>query len=764
MAEESKAKRLDTALKRFKLAVSDTEQRERDAQALKFAAGDQWPDWVRQQRKGDPPGTPNGVGARPCLTIDQLTQPVAQVVNAQKNAHLAVKLIPKQSNPQSRKVADVREGLIRNIQVESRAGIAMDWAFERAAECGRGYFEVRKVWADDPQHPFDQNLIISRILRQDCIAFDPFAEQPDYSDADYAFKWVDMPEARFERDYPKAKLSSAGGSELQALSETYPSWVAGDEEARTYRVAEYWYASYDKGDTYALIETPQGDQVVRKADVPEGASVIQERTVWERSIDWCKITCNEILEETPWDGQYIPIIPVIWKERNLNGRRMWSGIVNSSAQDAQQGFNFMWSAAVETWGLAPKAPRELDPGQIEGFEQFWNQANTRNFPYLPRRSFEPLSGRPYLPIEHNQFDLSKMNGAMILLSQAKDNVHATTGVPPVALGNLDPHERSGKAIRALQQVSDQGSSNGLDNLATISLTFLGMVLNDLLEYVYDRPGRVARILGDEDEPSDVILNQPFTRDPQSGQAQPVPQTPGQPMPPNTEFYNLSEGEFAVTVSVGKSTNSRREETASAIAQLLDAAPQMAPMISDIWVGNMDFPGAQKIADRLKMMLPPQLQQQVGQQDPKVQLQQLQGQMQQAAKQIELLTKVTQEQQEAIQRETWKEDAETKRLAMKLQSEEKRSEQQTLAKLADTEAKVNAQGAQAMVSEEYAAISGHLDRIHEMLMLQHQSAQQGALSAQEHGQNLEAGEQAGDQQLASQAQQAALQPPAQNGGG
>jgi hypothetical protein len=51
---------------------------------------------------------------------------------------------------------------------------------------------------------------------------------------------------------------------------------------------------------------------------------------------------------------------------------------------------------------------------------------------------------------------------------------------------------------------------------------------DLIPYIYDRPGRVARLLDAEDNPRTVMLNAPFTMNPQTQRPQRAPMPPQGP--------------------------------------------------------------------------------------------------------------------------------------------------------------------------------------------------------------------------------------------
>jgi hypothetical protein len=245
------------------------------------------------------------------------------------------------------------------------------------------------------------------------------------------------------------------------------------------------------------------------------------------------------------------------------------------------------------------APYVLDPEQIEGYEAYWSQANTRNFPYLPARSFT-RDGRPFLPIQRNVAEPA-IQAVTLAAHEAKDDIHATTGVPPVALGQLDPHERSGRAIQALQGQAEVGTSGFLDNLASMSMPYEGKVVRDLIPRIYDRPGRIVPAVGIDEKRRQVMIGVPFVQ--QGGQ--PVAAHPDDPA---AELIDLKAGAYSVAVTIGKSFTTRRQETAAVIGELMQVIPpEMAAAIAPAWLEEQDYPGAKKIAAIAKTALPPALQ-------------------------------------------------------------------------------------------------------------------------------------------------------------
>jgi hypothetical protein len=526
MASKAQADVLALARSRFELAAdAESEQRKREEDDLRFAAGEQWPDDVRAARGGQVvDGVP--IPARPMLTVSKVDQPVQLVINQARNARLGIEIHPD-SEDATDETAEVLQGLIRHIEVRSQADQARNWAFERSVKCGRGAYRVLKDYADDSGEDFDQELVIERILNQASVYLDPYAQKPDWSDGEWAFIGGFMPADRFKREFPDSLLAGQLNDTFAGVGDDAPRWMGeGPDGQPTVRVMEYWVVEREAAERVAYLD-PRGALVSVWADeVPDDIppeAIQQRREAERRTVKWFKLNGIEILDEQEWDGRYIPIIPVIGREQNIDGVRTFTGVIGP-AKDAQRLLNYAISTAVETVALEPKAPFIGYEGQFEGHENAWAQANIRNFPYLEVKP-TTLGGQP-APLPQRTQAGSQLGPSLALVQQASDYIQATTFVYDPSLGD-SRGSRSGRAVMALQQQSDEGNSNYLDNLAQVSMMYEAKVLLDLIPRVYDRPGRVARILGRDDTPSRVILNAPFEMQGKT----PVPAPPGGPPRP-----------------------------------------------------------------------------------------------------------------------------------------------------------------------------------------------------------------------------------------
>ena len=74
-----------------------------------------------------------------------------------------------------------------------------------------------------------------------------------------------------------------------------------------------------------------------------------------------------------------------------------------------------------------------------------------------------------------------------------------------------------------------------------------------------------------------------------------------PAPPPTKHYDLRKGIYSVAVSIGKTRQSALQEGAEEIGQILQAQPQLMPILGPTYMKYRTFPGHDELADILKKM-------------------------------------------------------------------------------------------------------------------------------------------------------------------
>jgi hypothetical protein len=582
---------LATMRTRLTMAISAlSESREDELDDLKFYAGSpdnhwQWPADVLATR-----GAVQGqtINARPTLTINKLPQHVRQVTNDQRQNRPSGKVIPADDNADP-EVAEIYNGMVRHIEYISDADVAYDTACENQVSYGEGYIRVITEYCDDTS--FDQDIKIMRVRNSFSVYMDPTIQDPCGSDAKWCFITEDVTRDEYERMFPDASpISSLENSGVgdQSLN----VWINED----TVRIAEYYYVEYDKaqlnlypGNVTAFEGSPEAKQLAQM-----GVKPIRTREVDAKRVRWCKTNGYEFLEKRDWVGKWIPVVRVIGNEFEVDGRLYVSGLVRN-AKDAQRMYNYWVSQEAEMLALAPKAPFIGYGGQFEGYENQWKTANTQNWPYLEVNPDVTDGNGAVLPLPQRAAPPLPQTGLIQAKMGASDDIKSTTGQYDTSLGATS-NERSGKAIMARERQSDTGTYHYVDNLAR-AIRHVTRQLVDLIPKIYDTQ-RVARIIGVDGE-TDMVKIDPM-------QQEPVKKIVNQQGIEIDKIYNPSVGKYDVVVTTGPSYMTKRQEALDAMGMILQSNPQLWQVAGDLFIKNMDWPGAQEMAQRFARVIDPKV--------------------------------------------------------------------------------------------------------------------------------------------------------------
>jgi hypothetical protein len=365
----------------------------------------------------------------------------------------------------------------------------------------------------------------------------------------------------------------------------------------------------------------------------------------------------EVLQEQEWAGKWIPVIRVVGNEFEVDGRIFVSGLVRN-AKDAQRMYNYWVSQEAEMLALAPKAPFIGYGGQFEGYENQWKTANTTNWPYLEVNPDVTDGMGATLPLPQRAPPPLAQTGLIQAKMGASDDIKSTTGQYDSSLGATS-NERSGKAILARERQGDVGTYHYGDNLNK-AIRYATRQLIDLIPKIYDTE-RIARIVGVDGEVSMVKIN--------PDQPEPVKKIVDQTGIVIEKIYNPSVGIYDVVATTGPSYMTKRQEALEAMAQILQGNPQLWSVAGDLFVKNMDWPGAQEMAKRLAKTIDPKL---MSETDEDPALQAAQQQMQAMGQEMEQMHQMLQNVGKSIEMQDLERkdfeaqikmfDAETKRLS------------------------------------------------------------------------------------------------------
>lgn len=684
-APDPNAELLALALKQFRISAdAENTLRANQLEAKKFAGGEHWDPVIKARREAD---------GDPCLTFDLLKPQIKQITNQQRAMRPAINVNPV-DNGADPETAEVFQGVIRHIETDSDADDAYDQAGKDQTEIGRGWFKFRTEYCDpEDGETVDQKIVIDRVRNPFSIYRDPAAMKRDYSDGKFLFETSDwMPEDLRER-YKDAKFTSV--DDFSGLGDDAAHWIQGER----IRVALWWRVSTNR----RLLQLGAG----------------KTRPVTTRTVTCRVITGREVLETYEWAGKYIPYVPVIGEEIDLEGKVEYRGVV-WGAMSPSRAFDYTKSKTIEVIALAPLAPYVAAEGQLEGHEAQWQQANRKKFPVL---QYKPVGlGGDREPPPRRDYGEPPVQALNVESAEAQNLIRMATGF----FNPLDrPKEESGVALRERRQQGEHGNSDYLDGLAR-GIRFGGRILLDLIPKIYDVP-RVMRIIGKTNQEKRVVVHAGNGEAAQDLQQEGI-----------AGIYDLGAGVYDVTVTVG-STETARQEFVEQVGELFQAHPEVFQVIGDLYFEHMDMPGAKQIAERLKKTLPPNLQDQ----DPGSPAS-AQAKASQLEQQIQQMQQALQEATQAVATDQAKQASalEIKRMDLEFQREKLKAESETKITVAELGAKIERI---ALFLEERARLGVEAEqaqaRSHEV-----------ALNDRQHAQGMEASA-AGSEQAMAQAEHA-----------
>lgn len=616
--------------------IAEAKERFRRCQTWESTARNNWKADVRFgmgdainlfQWQGDAIDSRNAAG-KPCFTINRTRNYCMQIINEAKQNKAQVEVRPV-GNGASFQAAEIIEGIVRHIEYISNAEEAYEKATFDQVFGGIGYWRIVTDYADDDS--FDQEIFIRRVPDALSVYLDPYIQQFDGSDAKFAFVFDDMDKDQFKKSYPRYANAI---SDLPFAIETHDDlWLREDRV----RIAEYYRKRMVKD---VLHNMPDGT-TVRESDVEDKAlldmvrqSSQRKREIERPQVEWYLIVGDRVVEQSIWPGKYIPIVRVVGIETVIDGQLDRCGHVRNLL-DSQKSLNYYISAGIEYVAAQTKSPFIADVKSIEGVEEYWRDANLKNYSVLPYngRSDDGQEIAPPHRADPPVYAAAFLDGMKVSVEE----MEMVSGQPPAALGEPS-NERSGKSILERQRAAANSTYHFVNNLSN-AIRFTGKILIDLITggVVYDTP-RIMKILAQDGALQTVQL------DPNAQQAhQPMQALDQESFDPQqiAAVINPTIGAYDVVAEIGPQYTTRRQEFVNATMDILAQNESLTPLIGDLVFRNMDFPGAVEIADRMRRNLAATNPAAVGNQDPQVVMLQ-----QQLAQQHQIMQQMAQELQQS----------------------------------------------------------------------------------------------------------------------
>ncbi len=563
------------------------DQRLQIAQDLAFSDPSdpqQWDDTIKRARETDPGGS------RPCLVHDQTGQYVANVAGQVEQRPPALHAIPVDGGA-DKKVAEQMDGFFRHVEHTSRAQQHYARALTSAARAGVGYLIVRPEYVDRAMGYQEPRITCEPDPLK--VVFDPWSVELDGSDATDGFVLTSLSQPTMRRMY-------GDKVELVSFTDDDRRFVRDDRESVV--IADYWHVenkstnmlivsdlAKDPNDEFSIPEDQYWEQS-KRADF--SLQVAQDngrpRTYTDKSkcVKWSRMSGAAVLtKETEYPATGIGIVPVYGYVGWANGRMKYCGIARR-ARAPQQSYNYHISELHAYMATAPRSPWLASKRAVRGVEAIWDRASVDTRAWMPWNDVDEdgqIAPPMRSPVSTNL--ANHQQGA----EQALKDIQASIGMYQANLG-APSNEQSGVAIDARKEQGEASTAHFPSHLAA-ALGQVGKLIMEMVPRLIDTK-RQIRILGIDETPGQVTVD--------PGQKEAMVQTPqGLSINPNV-------GRYDVRVVVGASFTTQRSQAQQAFTEMMRAAPQLMPAIAPLWAQTLDVPHADKLAQVLTAVAPPEV--------------------------------------------------------------------------------------------------------------------------------------------------------------
>ena len=536
---------------KFKSFLSNTstlysEQQEFTAWGLRFASGRQWEDGVIERRSND---------NRPSVTNNWVRPYGNRIINPIRKNPLRpkIKLADKE-------LTEIIQGKINDIDVNSRSKEAVECAMESQVFGGMGFIRVSTDYIDNEN--LEQKICIDKV------------DNPAqcWLGAHQEIDGSDAREGAFMSYITKDMAIEKWGEEVAKASsydlDIYGAWAVPSgsiADATYYHIKEksHWRYFFEDGSFFDEIP----DNVEKEEFL---AYVTNKRRVSENVVECHRFVGNAIVEHTTLPIEYIPIIPVYGDRLYLEDtdNRKWGGI-SYWLKDSQQAYNYYKSNELELVSKAPKSPWLVAEGQLEGYEDDWDNANTSSVPYLTYKPTSLLQQPVSPPFRaDNQAQTQGLMQSAMAISQ---DMGSLIGVTLGMMGEMQGANESGVSVFQRNTMGELSTIQYPDNVEQ-SMTQVYRIVLQLMPYVHDTLQRHAI--------RDERGNRTFVE------------------------LNLSElltkevlKDAEIGIIGGSMRESKRRADAQAVLELSQMFPEKTAEALDLYVGMLDLENGDEFIKR-----------------------------------------------------------------------------------------------------------------------------------------------------------------------
>lgn len=523
-----------------------------------------------------------------CFTANKMKDTVNKIAGEQRKnkPDLQVRSLTGKATQEQ---LDLRSDLVRSISYKSQNDLIYQAAFKQALLMGWGAFQIDIDY--ESNNSFNKIIKYCMVPDPQLTSFDPMALMPHKGDGDYCSRQYLFGREQFAATYPYV-LNPVSYSDPRMLLDY--QWETRDTIVVCDYFVKEWYSFklYKLSNGIAVSEKQWEEmqpiiKIQRELakdtkvvgdiigqNIPE---IIGERQSQDYKIMHYRLIKDRIIDFSLWPSKHLPIIFVDGNSHFIEGRQYTSSFIHDS-RDAQKMANYILSERATEIKNRRREQWMGTPDNIIGNEQMWRNPETQNGILIAKP--DPKTGA--MPIKSSAWQLSQE--LLVEYQSAGQDIREILGFNESQ--EIQGRDISGKARRERKIEGSMAAYVQFDNLNQ-AIEQGGRVVLDLLPYIIGEDERHMVVSKKDGKSESIILNKKNSDGSIENQ--------------------IESGDYDIEISTGPSFAVQKEIALEFLQQTIAAAPdKILPLVADLWAKNLDVQFMPQIAERFKVLVPPEI--------------------------------------------------------------------------------------------------------------------------------------------------------------
>jgi hypothetical protein len=323
-------------------------------------------------------------------------------------------------------------------------------------------------------------------------------------------------------------------------------------------------------------EIAKESSVVGDLILKEIPYIVNKRQSQDYNIMHYRMIKDKIIDFTRWPSKQLPIIFVDGDSQYVDGKQYTKSFIHE-ARDAQKFINYVGSEVAAEIKNRRREQWVGTPDNIIGNEQMWRNPELQMGILIAKP--DPKTG--LLPQKVSPWDMSQE--MLMQYQRGNQDIREIMGFSEGQ--SLQGRDISGVARRERKVEGSMSSYVFQDNLNQ-AIEQAGRVVLDLLPVIYGGDERHVIISKTDGKTKSMILNKQNSD--------------------GSKENELSAGEYDIEIDTGPSFAVQKEIALEFFQQTIAANPQTFNLIADLWAKNLDIQFMPQVAERFKLLVPPEV--------------------------------------------------------------------------------------------------------------------------------------------------------------